>query len=326
MSRRLNGRHVWLRVFACLTVLAFALPAAAQTGIIKGTVKDAKGKPVEGAKISIDYTGGMNTHFEVTTDKRGEYVRVGLQSGPYKVTAEKEGLGGQVLETRVRIGNSSTVDFVLGPGGKVAPPSKEELAKSAELAKVFDEGVAASKAGNTDEAIAKFTRAAELNPKCSDCVYNLGFAYAQRKDYVQAEAAYKTAIEIKPSYAEAYNGLANIYNAQHKFDEAAAASAKATELSSADTAGGVTGGNVNSMYNQGVILWNGGKFEDAKKQFEAVIKVDANHADAHYWLGMALVNENNIPAAVPEFETYLKLAPEGPNAATAKAIVAQFKK
>ena len=48
----------------------------------------------------------MNTHAEVTTDKRGEFVRVGLQGGPYKVTAEKEGVGKQMLETRVRIGIS----------------------------------------------------------------------------------------------------------------------------------------------------------------------------------------------------------------------------
>ena len=37
--------------------------------------------------------------------------------------------------------------------------------------------------------------------------------------------------ELKPDYAEAYNGLANIYNATRKFDQAAAASAKAMELS-----------------------------------------------------------------------------------------------
>ena len=326
MIRRLNGRHVWVPVFACLTLLAFALPAVAQTGIVKGTVKDEKGQPVDGAKVSLEYTGGMNRHAEVKTNKKGEFVQVGLQLGTYDVTAGKDGVGTQMLQVRVRLGNPSSLDFVLSGGGRAAPPSKEELAKSAELTKVFEEGVAASKAGNSDEAIAKFTHATELSPKCSDCFYNLGYAYAQKKDYDQAEAAYKKAIEIKPNYAEAYNGLANVYNAQHKFDEAAAASAKASELSSADTAGGVTGGNVNSMYNQGVILWNGGKFAEAKKQFEAVIKVDANHADAHYWLGMALVNEGKVAESVPEFETYLKLAPEGPNAATAKAIVAQFKK
>jgi tetratricopeptide (TPR) repeat protein len=326
MIRRLNGRHVWLPMLACLTVLAFALPAAAQTGIVKGTVKDAKGQPVDGATVSIDFTGGMARHVELKTNKKGEFVQVGLQLGPYKITAEKQGVGAQALEVRVRMGNPSNVDFVLGGGGGAAPPTKEELAKSAELTKAFEEGVAASNAGRNDEAIAAFTKATELNPKCSDCFYNLGYAYAAKKDYEQAEAAYKKAIDAKPNYAEAYNGLANIYNAQHKFDEASAASAKASELSSPAAGGAVSGGNVNSMYNQGVILWNGGKFAEAKAQFEAVIKADPNHADSHYWLGMALVNEGKITESVPEFETYLKLAPTGQNAATAKAIVAQYKK
>ena len=41
---------------------------------------------------------------------------------------------------------------------------------------------------------------------------------------------------------------------------------------------------------------------------------------------MSLVNEGNLQGAATEFETYMKLAPTGPNAATAKAMVAQLKK
>jgi hypothetical protein len=41
---------------------------------------------------------------------------------------------------------------------------------------------------------------------------------------------------------------------------------------------------------------------------------------------MALVNEGNLAGAGAEFETYLKLSPDGPNAATAKSLVAQLKK
>jgi hypothetical protein len=41
---------------------------------------------------------------------------------------------------------------------------------------------------------------------------------------------------------------------------------------------------------------------------------------------MALVNENNLAGATAEFETYLKLAPSGPNAATAKGILGTLKK
>ena len=70
------------------------------------------------------------------------------------------------------------------------------------------------------------------------------------------------------------------------------------------------------MFNQGVILWNAGKIAEAKKQFEGAIAANPNHAEAHYQLGMALVNEGNLAGAATEFETYLKLAPDGPNAAT----------
>ena len=51
------------------------------------------------------------------------------------------------------------------------------------------------------------------------------------------------------------------------------------------------------MFNQGVILWNAGKIAEAKKQFEAAIAANPNHAEAHYQLGMALVNEGNLAGA-----------------------------
>ena len=95
---------------------------------------------------------------------------------------------------------------------------------------------------------------------------------------------------------------------------------------SAGAAGGAAagggGGNADALFNQGVILWNGGKVADAKKAFESAIQANPNHAEAHYQLGMALVNEGNLAGAATEFE----LAPDGPNAAQAKALVAQLKK
>jgi len=94
----------------------------------------------------------------------------------------------------------------------------------------------------------------------------------------------------------------------------------------AGAAAGGGGGNADAMFNQGVILWNAGKVADAKKQFEGAIAANPNHAESHYQLGMALVNEGNLNGAATEFETYLKLAPTGPNAATAKGILGSIKK
>jgi tetratricopeptide (TPR) repeat protein len=327
MIRRVNGCRPWLLapvVLAALAALATALPAAAQsTGIVKGVVKDDKGKPVDGAKITIEFQDGVNRKFEGKSDKKGEFLQIGLQPGSYKVTAEKDKLIASEV-VRIRIGSTSETALTLG--ANAAAGSAEAAKKNADLKKAFDEGVAASRAGNQDDSIAAFTRAIEINGTCYDCYYNIGYAQGQKKDYEKAEAAYKKAIELKPDYSEAYAGLANVYNAQRKFDEAAAASAKATELVGGGTATGGGGGSPDASFNQGVILWNAGKVAEAKKAFEAVVAANPNHAEAHYQLGMALVNEGNLAGAATEFETYLKIAPAGPNAAQAKALVAQLKK
>ncbi len=323
MVRRLNDRHAWLVACAAMFALAIASPAAAQsTGMIRGVVRDVAGKPVEGAKINID-AEGSNRHFDTKSDKKGEFVQIGLPSGAYKVSAEKDKVMSAPANVTVRIAATAPITLVLGGAG--AGVSPEAAKTNAELKKTFEEGVAASRAGNHDEAIAKFTHAAELNDKCYDCYYNIAYSQGQKKDLDKAEEAYKKAIEIKPDYAEAYSGLANTYNAARKFDQAAAASAKALELSSS-AAGAAGGGNADAMFNQGVILWNAGKIADAKKQFEAAIAANPNHAESHYQLGMALVNEGNLAAATTEFETYVKLAPDGPNAATAKGILSTLKK
>ena len=57
-----------------------------------------------------------------------------------------------------------------------------------------------------------------------------------------------------------------------------------------------------------------------------MIAAKPDHAEAHYQFGMALVNEGNLKGAAAEFDTYLKLAPNGPNAATATALRAQLPK
>jgi tetratricopeptide (TPR) repeat protein len=320
MVRRQYGRR-GLVLCTVLAILAFALPAAAQ-GLVQGTVLDTKGQPVEGAAISIEQEG-TNRHFDMKTDKKGAFMQIGLASASYKITATKDKL--TASETvRVSQGRPASARLVLGAAAAAAPGA--EAAAVTALRKLLDEAIAASNAGKHDEAIAGFTKAIEGNPTCFACYYNIGYNYAQKKDYAGAETNYKKAIEMKADYVDAYAGLASIYNAQRKFDEAAAASAKATEFSSTLGGGNTAGGGADAFFNQGVILWNGGKVAEAKKAFESAVQANPNHAEAHYQLGMALVNEGNLASAATEFETYLKLAPEGPNAATAKGLVAQLPK
>jgi len=326
MVRRINGRPTWLSMLAIVALLAAAVPAVAQsTGMVKGVVSDDKGQPVDGAKVTIEMNGGTGRRYESKTNKKGEYIQIGLTGGSYKITAEKDKLGSAPVTVSVRVNQTATADMVLGIASAAA--SKEAQEKNAQLKKIFEEGVGFSSAGKHADAVAKFNEAIALSATCYDCYNNIGYSYAQLKDWEKAEAAYKKSTEIKPDDATAHSGLATVYNAERKFDLAAEEGAKATQLSSTLSAGGGGGGgNADAQYNQGVILWNAGKIADAKKAFEGAVAANPSHAEAHYQLGMALVNEGNMAGAATEFETYLKLAPEGPNAATAKSLVAQLKK
>jgi tetratricopeptide (TPR) repeat protein len=310
-----------------------AAPAFAQTGQVKGKVVDAKGEPVVGAKIAL-LNQQTNRTLETKTDKKGEYIQVGLAPGKYRLTASKDNLS-DTMDVDIRL-EMSTHDFTLAPGrGGGAGASKEEVAKAKAKAdaatKTFNEGVALSNEGKADEAIAKFQEVLVAIPNCAECYANIGTVQTRAKKYDEAEAAFKKSIELKPDFAEAYNGLANLYNTTKKFDLAAEASKKAMDLNTAagGAAGaGAAGGSASAVFNQGVILWNAGKIPDAKAQFEQAVKLDPNLADARYWLGMALVNTGTPEAmkeAKPHFEAYIKLAPTGANVETAKAIVATIK-
>ena len=59
---------------------------------MKGKVVDAQGKPVEGATITIQSADPRHGATRRRSNKKGEFVQIGLAPGHYKVTAEKEKL------------------------------------------------------------------------------------------------------------------------------------------------------------------------------------------------------------------------------------------
>ncbi|HUQ89466.1 MAG TPA: tetratricopeptide repeat protein [Vicinamibacterales bacterium] len=303
------------RVTAFLIALAIAAPALAQSTMVRGKVIDAKQQGIANVQVVVESLGGSGRKLTTKTDKKGEFVQLLTESGPYRVTATDPKIGSAMNETRVVLGKVSEMTLVLAP-----TTAANDAGKAAELKKVFEEGVTASRANQHDVAIEKFTAALAISPACFDCQFNIGVALMGKKDDKGAEAAWKKAIEMKPDYTEALNALSTLYNNQKRFEEAGAMSAKAAAV-----AGG-GGGNADATFNQGIILWNQGKIADAKTKFEETIKLNASHSDAHYQLGMALLNEGKLTEAVSEFETYVKLAPDGQYATQAKGMIAQLKK
>jgi tetratricopeptide (TPR) repeat protein len=314
------GIRLVSRILAlCALVLGLAIvttPALAQTGQIKGKVLDAENKPVEGAKVTL-LAKDTNGKFDLKTNKKGEFMQIGVPPGDYDVKAEKDGL---TASKRQHISlDMAEVTLTLKKGGDMGEVSKEDRAKAeakvAGIKSAYAEAAALANAGKYDESIAKFNEVIASVPKCTECYSGIGAANREKKDYAAAEAAYKKALEIDPNYIEAYSGLANIYNDQKKFSEARAMSEEANKR--ATTAGGT--GNADMLYNAGVISWNANDFAKAGEQFGAAVAANPNHAESHFMLGQVYLNLGKLPEAAKEFEAYTKIAPNGPNAAKAKS-------
>ena len=301
-------------LMALFVVFAVSAPAAAQS-VIRGKVVDGTGKPVEGAVVTIEATESSR-RAQVKTNRNGEFMQIGLPSGRYNVTAVKDNLK-QVQPATLSQGQPVELSFQLTPSSGLTP---EQAKAQQEMQAVAQQAIEAMRAGRDDEAIQKFNEIVTKIPTCSDCYYNLGVAHSKKQQYAEAEAAFKQATTLAPNNADAYTGLANVYNAQKKFDLAQQASAEAAKLAGA--AGG--GGSAETTYNQGVILWNAGKYAEAKEQFEAAVKADPNMAMAHYQLGMANLNLGQVPAARQAFEGYLKVDPNGPKAGEVQAFLKQL--
>jgi tetratricopeptide (TPR) repeat protein len=281
MVRRFSGRLSWVVAAAFTASLVAAVPASAQsTGMVKGVVADDKGQPVDGAKVTIEMNGGTGRKFETKTNMKGEYIPIGLASGSYTVVAEKDKLASAPATVSVRANTTQDANLVLAMASAAA--TKEAQAKNAAITKVFDEGVQLSNAGQHDQAIAKFNEAIAIIPTCYNCYNNIAFSYSAKKDWANAEAAYKKSIEVKADDAAAYVGLAGIY-------------------------------------------FNTGKAPDAKPLVEKAVSIDPSNADAHYILGMTLVAESPAKAKT-EFEEFVKLAPNAPNAAIAKQLISELEK
>ncbi|MDE0831205.1 MAG: tetratricopeptide repeat protein, partial [Vicinamibacterales bacterium] len=89
-------------------------------------------------------------------------------------------------------------------------PSTEERA---EAYHAFIEGRSHESAGDTDAAVASYTRAAQLDPTASDIWAELAGLYARRSEAEPAIEAATAALEREPDNLEAHRVLGLVYAA-----------------------------------------------------------------------------------------------------------------
>ena len=107
------------KLLACLAAVSFfAVPLFSQApeGTIVGTVVDAQGARIGGAKVAAQAVG-FDLSRTVTANGTGEFRVVALPPGQYRLHVDANRFSGQDLTVQVPVGGSPTVEVVLGPAG-----------------------------------------------------------------------------------------------------------------------------------------------------------------------------------------------------------------
>jgi tetratricopeptide (TPR) repeat protein len=177
---------------AVVALVMTALPAAAQTGRIGGTVKDTNGQPIKGATVVAENPASAPSSFTATTDDRGRYSMIGLKAGSWKVTASAPGFAASSGNVPIKtIGAPMPpVDFTLAPGasgpsGAMAGVNTKEL--QGELAKADAMVAAKDYAG----AIGIYEGMVTKVPALTSLYLQIGGLYRTQKQYDQAIETYK---------------------------------------------------------------------------------------------------------------------------------------
>ena len=115
-------------------------------------------------------------------------------------------------------------------------------------------GTSAAQIEKPDEAIHAFQKAASLEPRNAQALYNMGKAMIEQGKLEEATESFSKAISLKPDYAKAYNNMGAALQAQGQLNEAIEAYTKAVSINP---------DFYDAYYNLGNALTDQGKLKEA---------------------------------------------------------------
>jgi len=215
----------------------------------------------------------------------------------------------------------------------------------------LDAANTAIQAKDYDTAITNLTEANQIDPSRDVLWYRLGDAYRlsagtqtdsaeKQKRYDSAVDSYNKAIQLlqdsiqngkeketakaNQKLAGFYTNLADAYARNRKIDDAVKSYEAAAKTDPSAAAG--------AYFNIGAVYTNAGRVDDANAAFDKCIAADPTRAEAYYQKGVNLLGKATLqgdktiapPGTAEAFQKYLEMAPTGPNAQSAKDLLASI--
>lgn len=298
-----------LAVASMLTAVAAAGQEWRGMGRISGKVTDEAGQPLEGVvvKVVLSASGGGT---EAKTSRKGEWAIGGIARGEWAVDFIKEG-----YETRsitVPVSETSRIPPIEIALVKkvVAVDPNEELKKELITAAGLMTGKKYAEARAIyEKLLARHPEAHQLHPL-------IARTYYAEEQYAKSIEHLRLALEKDADNVEVKLLLGNILVEQGKAEEGRQLLASVGDAQVKDPT---------TFLNVGIAMLNDKKPAEALLYFDKTIAQFPDRADAYYYRGITNLQTGKTDAARADLTKFVAMAPDAPEADTAKKILAQLK-
>ena len=247
----------------------------------------------------------------------------------YLVRAKQAGYFDAVVAVDIQNTPTGMAFLVLRPKPETTPPAPPASPKGATgptvstidlsvpepARKEYELGQQSLLSQDLEGGISHLKKAIELHDQFPQAYAMLGAAYNQQKKWKDAQDALQKAIQLDPKGAGAYIQLGATLNREKDYAGAEKALKQGFQLDPEPPEG------AGAQYELAYAHFSQGRWQNAEPEVTKAISAQPDFALAHWLMAQIMLKKGDGQGAINEFQTYLKLDPNGPAAPSVGAVI-----
>jgi tetratricopeptide (TPR) repeat protein len=274
-----------------------------------------------GVIVDLEYGDGVPfAHSQ--TDSSGKVRFIPDQATIYIVRAKQPGYKEATARLNLQNTQSGYAILILKRDPNQPAPTNEggavsvaDLAPPGPARKEYDLGQHALESRDLDSGITHLKKAIALQDQYPQAYTLLGMAYNEQKKWKEAQGVLEKAIQQDPKAGEAYVQLGSSLLQQQDYTGAEKALNQGLQLNPDALSAPM------AHYNLATAYLTTGQWKDAEPHAAKAIAATPDFAVGHWLMAQIMLKKGDGQGAINEFQSYLKLDPNGSFAPSVRAVI-----